>query len=428
MLFFFINWFLELVSIACALYTKLIKKMAWFSMVGQRRGVVEQQSPPAPKPKRRKKYAKQGVLPPDPFVMLPTSKVELTISCKDLISTNKSLIRQCDPFCVVSSGGPYQWSEKRKIDCTETIENTHNPQWMKKIIVDYYFELEQMISFEIRDKNSKQDEFLGKFEILLSKLIANCGRQTIGTLVGKVDKVCHSDCGHIMIVTEEVSSCKQAIEVQFKVENCPRPTWPRSNDIFLVISRSNEDASYSVVMSTERIRSKKCSVWEPIEIRTTTLCNGDFDKSIKFDCFIYKSNGKHELVGTCYASLHSMITMHKNGESRHLVNEEKQKSNPQHASSGALKLENLRVIEEITFLDYIRNGTQMHFAVAIDFTASNGVHTDPKSLHFLNEEQMNSYEIALRGIGGIIEQYDSSRQFPAFGKNLTTFLPSHQLI
>lgn len=75
-------------------------------------------------------------------------------------------------------------------------------------------------------------------------------------------------------------------------------------------------------------------------------------------------------------------------------------------TNGVLKVEKINLIEDISFLDYVRNGTQLHFAVAIDFTASNGVYTDPKSLHYLSAGKPNSYEIALRAVGEIIQQYD----------------------
>lgn len=83
---------------------------------------------------------------------------------------------------------------------------------------------------------------------------------------------------------------------------------------------------------------------------------------------------------------------------------------------GTLSVHNIRITEEITFLDYIRNGTQMHFAVAIDFTASNGVYSDPKSLHYLSPARLNPYEVALKSVGEIIQNYDESQLFPAFGK------------
>lgn len=99
-----------------------------------------------------------------------------------------------------------------------------------------------------------------------------------------------------------------------------------------------------------------------------------------------------------------------------LVNEELQKTTPEHTTDGILKVVNISVSEDVTFLDYIRNGTQMHFAVAIDFTASNGRHTHPSSLHYLSPERQNFYEIAIRGVGEIVQHYNSSQLFPAFGK------------
>ena len=115
----------------------------------------------------------------------------------------------------------------------------------------------------------------------------------------------------------------------------------------------------------------------------------------------------------------------------------------------------VHVSEEITFLDYIKSGTAMHFAVAIDFTASNGSPFDSNSLHYLDpasynvdvdndtnrqqqqQKPMNPYEIALRAIGEIIQQYDSVGMFPAFGfgakisahsdnEKLSTQVVSHQ--
>lgn len=99
-----------------------------------------------------------------------------------------------------------------------------------------------------------------------------------------------------------------------------------------------------------------------------------------------------------------------------LVNEEKQKTTPELADAGTLKIDKFNISEETTFLDYIKSGTQMHFAVAIDFTASNGRHSNPNSLHYLSPEHLNNYEVAICGVGEIIQHYDSSQLFPAFGK------------
>ena len=74
-----------------------------------------------------------------------------------------------------------------------------------------------------------------------------------------------------------------------------------------------------------------------------------------------------------------------------------------------------KVHEEPTFLDYIKKGMQLHFTVAVDFTASNGDPRQPTSLHYWNPNQANQYEVAITAVGEIIQDYDSDKQFPALG-------------
>ncbi|MCC9554900.1 hypothetical protein JHR61_09855, partial [Campylobacter jejuni] len=82
---------------------------------------------------------------------------------------------------------------------------------------------------------------------------------------------------------------------------------------------------------------------------------------------------------------------------------------------GVLIVDKINIIEDVTFLDYIRNGTQLHFAVAVDFTETNGHYTDPNSLHHFCATHLNPYEIAIKSVGEIIQNYDQSQIFPAFG-------------
>lgn len=186
-----------------------------------------------------------------------------------------------------------------------------------------------------------------------------------------------------------------------------------------------------------------------------------FNRNIKIDCYDSRINGNHKLIGTCYTTLRRLTS--KDEPPMNLVNEELQKTNPEHTTAGILKVVKISIDEDVTFLgmvvisvqqiiflwlhlfghsfmkfvlqfnwptlsfhkithntvfllpDYIRNGTQMHFAVAIDFTASNGRHSHPSSLHYLSPERQNFYEIAIRAVGEIVQHYNSSQLFPAFG-------------
>lgn len=75
----------------------------------------------------------------------------------------------------------------------------------------------------------------------------------------------------------------------------------------------------------------------------------------------------------------------------------------------------LVIEEEVSFLDFIKSGTQLHFTVAIDFTASNGDPRYPESLHYISSAKPNPYELALNAIGEILKPYNSLNVYPGFG-------------
>ena len=87
--------------------------------------------------------------------------------------------------------------------------------------------------------------------------------------------------------------------------------------------------------------------------------------------------------------------------------------------------------------DFFHFRTQLNFIVAIDYTGSNGDPRDPKSLHYFDPgldsksrpnvlklycdfdptivHQNNQYTNAIRAVGDIVQEYDSDKQFPAYG-------------
>lgn len=53
--------------------------------------------------------------------------------------------------------------------------------------------------------------------------------------------------------------------------------------------------------------------------------------------------------------------------------------------------------------------------VAIDFTGSNGIPKAPTSLHYMNPNAPNQYQIAIMSVSQILMSYDSNKRIPAFG-------------
>ena len=60
---------------------------------------------------------------------------------------------------------------------------------------------------------------------------------------------------------------------------------------------------------------------------------------------------------------------------------------------GTIEFADFQLIEVPSFIDYLKGGWRISFAVAIDFTASNGKITDRNSLHYIGSS--NQYENAI---------------------------------
>ena len=59
------------------------------------------------------------------------------------------------------------------------------------------------------------------------------------------------------------------------------------------------------------------------------------------------------------------------------------------------------------FTEYLRAGWQISLIGAIDFTYSNGMPSNPTSLHYMGEGGKNQYVEAIRAVGDILNVYDS---------------------
>ena len=74
-----------------------------------------------------------------------------------------------------------------------------------------------------------------------------------------------------------------------------------------------------------------------------------------------------------------------------------------------------KITKNYTFIDYLKAGIQIRLSVAIDFTRSNGNPNDAKSLHFIDRNNPNQYERAIKACGYLLGFYDYNQIFPCFG-------------
>ncbi|XP_053854418.1 copine-5-like isoform X1 [Vidua macroura] len=364
---------------------------------------------------------------------VPATRVELTVSCRQLL--DRDTFSKSDPICVLYTQRPgsHQW---REFGRTEVIDNSLNPDFLHKFVLDYCFEERQNLRFDLYDVDSKnpdlsKHDFLGQAFCTLGEIVGSAGSRlekplTMGTATmhprGRRSAPAASNggilgkkCGTIILLAEELGNCRDVATLQFCANKLDKKDFFGKSDPFMVFYRSNEDGTFTICHKTEVVRNTLNPVWAAFAIPVRALCNGDHDRAIKVEVYDWDRDGSHDFIGEFTTSYRELARGQSHFNVYEVVNPRKKMKKKKYLNSGTVTLLSFTVEAEHTFLDYIRGGTQLNFTVAIDFTASNGNPSQPTSLHYLSPFQLNAYSLALRAVGDIIQDYDSDKMFPALG-------------
>ncbi|KAI0225535.1 Copine-8 [Lamellibrachia satsuma] len=345
---------------------------------------------------------------------IPSTRVEVSVSCRKL--QDRDVLSKSDPICVLFTKS-FAKDNYVEFGRTEMIKDTLNPDFVKKFLMDYYFEESQKLKFEIYDIDSAsskltRQDFLGSMQCTLGEIVGAANNK----LERNLSEHSAKNCGIIVVRAEELATCKEQITLQFDGQKLDKKDFFGKSDPYLVISRSNEDSSFTVVHQTEVIKNTLNPTWRPFLISVQALCNGDYDRSIKFDCYDWDSDGgSHDFIGSFCTTTKQLSRGPDSSNECELINPKKKAKKRNYMNSGKIRLLNCKVEPQHTFLDYIQGGMDLSFTVAIDFTASNGNPTSSTSLHYYTPQQQSMYAHCLLSVGGIIQDYDSDKMFPALG-------------
>ncbi|XP_069375900.1 copine-8 [Paralichthys olivaceus] len=344
---------------------------------------------------------------------IPATKVEITVSCRNLL--DRDTFSKSDPICVLYAQGMGN-KEWREFGRTEVIDNTLNPDFVRKFILDYFFEERQNLRFDLYDVDSKsanlsKHDFLGQAYCTLGEVVGSLGSRLDKALGGIPGK----KCGTIIVKAEELNNCRESVMMQFCGNKLDKKDFFGKSDPFLVFYRSNEDGTFTICHKTEVVKNTLNPVWQAFKIPVRALCNGDYDRTIKVEVYDWDRDGSHDFIGEFSTSYRELSRGQSQFNVYEVVNPKKKGKKKKYLNSGTVTLLSFLVDIEVTFLDYIKGGTQINFTVAIDFTASNGNPAQPTSLHYMSPYQLNAYAMALKAVGEIIQDYDSDKMFPALG-------------
>mgnify|MGYP002716305599 CR=1 FL=1 len=279
------------------------------------------------------------------------------------------MLSKSDPICItfIQPFGEKRWVEYHRTEC---INDNHDPDFLSKVKIQYCFEEQQNLKFEVYDVDSNSTclsdhDFLGSVQCTVGQLVSNGSvKLALSPTNGGIGD---GSCGYIIIVAEELSTLKDEITFQFSGIGLDKKDWFGKSDPFLVIHKSTESNLYVVVHKTEVIKKTLNPKWKKFTIPIATLCNGDLDRNLKIVCWDWNSSGNNSLIGEFYTTLRELSESEPGLKKIPLIHPDKKKSSS-YKHSGEILLEYFERSSVDSFLDYIRGGVQLHCSIAIDFT------------------------------------------------------------
>ncbi|XP_039316293.1 copine-7 isoform X1 [Saimiri boliviensis] len=342
------------------------------------------------------------------------SKVELRLSCRHLL--DRDPLTKSDPSVVLLQQAQGQWVQ---VDRTEVVRSSLHPVFSKVFTVDYYFEEVQKLRFEVYDTHSgpsglscQEDDFLGGMECTLGQIVAQ--KKVTRPLLLKFGR--NAGKSTITVIAEDISGNNGYVELSFRARKLDDKDLFSKSDPFLELYRVNDDQDLQLVYRTEVVKNNLSPVWEPFKVSLSSLCSCEETRPLKCLVWDYDSRGKHDFIGEFSTTFEEMQKASGEGQAQwDCVNPKYKQKRRNYKNSGVVVLADLKFHRVYSFLDYIMGGCQIHFTVAIDFTASNGDPRNSCSLHYINPYQPNEYLKALVCVGEICQDYDSDKRFSALG-------------
>jgi hypothetical protein len=302
--------------------------------------------------------------------------------------------------------------------------NSLDPSWIKKVNIAYQFEIVQTLIFQVYDVdtkyhnlpvkglNLKDQEFLGEGSCVLSEIVTKKSRSVTVNLHNR-DGHGLKNLGTLVVHAEETVASKNAVEIAFRCSHLENKDLFSKSDPFLRISRIVETGGSVPICKTEVVNNDLNPNWKSLYL--TTQQYGSKDNPLIIECFDFNSNGEHVLIGKMQRSVADLEKLYigKAGANFILPASGHRREK---VLKGQLFVDGFAEKKLNSFLDYISNGFELNFMVAVDFTASNGNPRSSDSLHYIDPSgRLNAYQKAIIEVGEVIQFYDADRNFPAWG-------------
>lgn len=317
------------------------------------------------------------------------SKVELfiTLNEEQLTSNNYRInLQLLNNKSISTDLGNTELSNKKEVS-----EYKFSTTYM----LDYYFEMEQKIKVGIlNETNSLIDT-------------KDC---SLGNIVGNRNNTLKLIFNNMSITIKAIKVQNEKTNVQLNV-SCP--LFPNNKGrIFYVISNSNDDIKWRRVYKSEERGPKEN--FDILEVDSSALCLGNFNKKMNIEFFSSNSIPLGNVffnVNQCIDTQMLVIDLGAKDSDVRNYTPHIDDHDPNKIKVPITVVINTR----FDFIDYLSQGMQINMIVSVDCTASNGRINDPNSLHYIDYNRLNDYELSIKHCGSIVAYYDYDQKFPIFG-------------
>eukprot|EP00190_Bangiopsis_sp_CCMP1999_P003603 CAMPEP_0198737594 /NCGR_PEP_ID=MMETSP1475-20131203/67940_1 /TAXON_ID= ORGANISM="Unidentified sp., Strain CCMP1999" /NCGR_SAMPLE_ID=MMETSP1475 /ASSEMBLY_ACC=CAM_ASM_001111 /LENGTH=579 /DNA_ID=CAMNT_0044501463 /DNA_START=406 /DNA_END=2145 /DNA_ORIENTATION=+ len=333
-----------------------------------------------------------------------------------------------DPFAVVYKRGNKRekWMELGR---TETVKNCRDPKFVRSFDLPYVFEMLTEVRVEMFDRDSESEEltkhdYMGSITTTLAQVVTSPGRAV--TLELRNENSMRKRFGFLTLLAEEIPLGKRTVYMDLGVR-----FERKDNKLYKYrILRSREDGSWTPVYQSETarpfnnvIRFKSCVM------KGSELNGGDDSRPLRVEVQKEKGRGQFLTIANTNTSLATLLELPAEGELDLLSFEKRGESGgggnifsmclptgaKQAMRIGNLIAYKLNVVKEATFLDYLAGGCRLSMSIAVDFTSSNGDPRLPGTNHFVDINNPNCYEVAMRLACNVVENYVSEQKYHAWG-------------
>lgn len=352
--------------------------------------------------------------------------VTLYFSCKKI--KDADVFSKSDPYIKV-----YRYSENANsksaatefLGMTEVIQDNLNPDFETGIKTDYFFEKSQRMKADLHDcddPKTLKGDYLGSVDFTLGDILGSQYNLKVYPIMLKGKK--HGR----MIIRVEQENDLQKFEMDFNVHfrNIPSTGFFSSRVQFFEIRKQRvthqvrsqlavNDVGYEKVDKTDwqlvyRSDPQKGenNSFKIQKLKSSKICDNDFNLPLEIILMKYKKNGSHYRMAGKKIILSQLL----GGEINFVLD-----NGPKIKSSSKISLVFSNFVKRniFEFTDYLKGGLNLTQFVGIDFTASNGNPSNPKSLHYIKHGSLNQYQRAILSLGEILEKYNNNGVLPCYG-------------